>query len=94
LPHTIVPTIDLLDEVFPLVAAAYRRAEVADVRARINNAGDEYEDDPDDATSEILKLYETHNPKLYFARRGELARFLLAYEDLLPGYRRRFEKRS
>jgi hypothetical protein len=83
LPRRIVPTIDLLDEVFPLIAAAYRRADIAKAKARIYNAPEEYEDDPDEIEAEIFKLYGTHDLKLYFHSRAELARFLQAYEALL-----------
>jgi hypothetical protein len=84
LPRRIVPTIDLLDEVFPVIAAAYRRADIAKAEARIYNAPEEYEDDPDEIEVEIFKLYGSHDLKLYFHSRAELARFLQAYEALLP----------
>lgn len=84
LPRRIVPTMDLLDEVFPLVAASYRHAGIGTAHARISNAIEEYDDDPDDISGDILKLWGTHDLKLYFASRVELGLFLQAYEALLP----------
>jgi hypothetical protein len=80
----IVPTIELLDDVFPLIAAAYRYADIAKAEARIYNGLEEYEDDPDEIVEGILKLHGSHDLKLYFHSRAELARFLQAYEALLP----------
>ena len=83
LPRRIVPTIDLLDEVFPLIAASYRRAGIAKADARIYNALEEYDYDPDEVADEIFKLYGSHDLKLCFTSRAELELFLRAYEALL-----------
>jgi hypothetical protein len=58
-------------------------AEIAAVTARIYDSL-EYENDPDSILDEIFKLWGTHELKLSFAHRGELRRFLSAYEELLP----------
>ena len=69
---------------FPLIATAYRRADIANVAARIYNSPEEYDDDPDEIAGEIFKLHGSHDLKLYFHSRAELTRFLRAYEALLP----------
>jgi hypothetical protein len=58
----IVPTIESLDEVFPLIAAAYRYADIANAEARIYNGLEEYEDDPAEIVEEILGHVAERNP--------------------------------
>jgi hypothetical protein len=81
LPRRITPAIEILEEAFPQVAEACRRAGIATPVARIGIVLDEYEDEPDALTDEICRRSSSpFDLKLEFRDRGELARFLEAYE--------------
>jgi hypothetical protein len=83
LPRRITPTLEVLDEAFPSVAEACRRAGIMKPSARIGIALGEYEDEPDAVIDEICKLLGAFDLKLSFARGSELERFLQAHEALL-----------
>jgi hypothetical protein len=83
LPRRITPVNEILKEVFPPVADAYRRAGIATPVARIGIVIDEYEDEPDAIVDEICLQTQPFDLKLNFRDRGELARFLEAYEALV-----------
>jgi hypothetical protein len=83
LPNRIVPTIEILEEAFPRVAAAYRRAELANATARIGLVLDDYDDDLDAVLDEIVKRTGAFDLKLDFDKRADLDRFLQAYEASL-----------
>jgi hypothetical protein len=74
--------IDILDEVFPRVAEAYRRAGITAPKARIGVVIDEY-DEPDAVIDEICKLTDSFDLKLDFDNRADLARFRQAYEAVV-----------
>src|SRR4051812_22418065 len=80
LPRRITPVIEILDEAFPPVAEAYRRAGIATPVARIGIVIDEYEDEPDAIVDEICLQTQPFDLKLNFRDRGELTRFLQEYE--------------
>jgi hypothetical protein len=87
LARRITPVIDILGEVFPRVAEAYRRADIAEPVTRIGIALDEYEDEPDAIVDEICLQTRPFDLKLNFRHRDELARFLQEYEAVMksPG---------
>jgi hypothetical protein len=76
LPQRIAPTLEVLDEAFPRVARACRRAGIVEPEARIGVVLDEYEEEPDAVVDEICNMTGVNDLKLSFARRGELERFL------------------
>jgi hypothetical protein len=80
LPRRITPVIEILDETFPRVAAAYRRAGILAPVARIGIVLDDYEDDPDAIVDEICRQTSACDLKLDFRDRAALADFLRQYE--------------
>jgi hypothetical protein len=83
LPRRITPMIEILGEVFPPVALAYRRAGITAPVARIGIALEDYDDEPDALSDDICRRTSPDDLKLDFRDRGELARFLREYEALL-----------
>jgi hypothetical protein len=83
LPRRITPVMEILDEAFPRVAAAYRRAGITAPVARIGIALEDYDDEPDALSDDICRRTSPDDLKLDFRDRGELARFLREYEALL-----------
>ncbi len=75
--------IEVLDEAFPRVATACRRAGVAAPVARIGTALEEYEFEPDAVFDEIWRRTSIFDLKLDFRDRAALARFLQEYEALV-----------
>ncbi len=72
LPRRIRPMIDILDEAFPRVATACRRAGVASPVARIGTALEEYDFEPDAAFDEIWQRTSIFDLKLDFQDRAAL----------------------
>jgi hypothetical protein len=60
----VVSTIDILDEAFPRVAAACRRAGVGPPVARIGTAADQYDSEPDAVFDEIRRRTSIFDLKL------------------------------
>ncbi len=75
--------IEILDEAFPRVANAYRRAGIAAPVARIGTALEQYDDEPDAVFDEIWRRTSIFDLKLDFRDRAALARFLQEYEALV-----------
>jgi hypothetical protein len=80
LPRRFVPMIEALDDVFPSVAAAYRRIGITEPIARIGSALGEYEEEPDPVVRQICQLLGAYDLRLTFRGREELDCFLQAYE--------------
>ena len=83
LPRRFAPMIEVLGEVFPQVAVAYRRIGVTDPEARIGAALDEYESEPDAIVRQICSLTGVCDLRLTFRVRTDLERFLRAYAAVL-----------
>jgi hypothetical protein len=83
LPRRITPIIEILDEVFPPVALAYRRAGITAPVARVGIALEDYDDEPDALADEICRRTSPDDLKLDFRDRAALGRFLQEYEALL-----------
>jgi hypothetical protein len=84
LPERFVPMIEVLDEAFPRIAAAYRRSGIGEPDARIGAVLDEYESEPDAVVRQICRLSGVHDLRLIFRGHAELERFLQAHEALAP----------
>lgn len=82
LPRRFVPMIEVLDEVFPSIAAAYRQIGVTQPTVKIGSAPEEYEEESDAVVRQITSLVDNHDLRLTFRGRTELNRFLRAYEVL------------
>ncbi len=78
-PRRIRPMIEVLDEAFPRVATACRRAGVAAPVARIGAALEDYDFEPDSVFDEIWQRTSVFDLKLDFQDRAALARFLQEY---------------
>jgi hypothetical protein len=74
--------IEALEEVFPSVAAAYRRIGITEPIARIGSALEEYEEEPDAVVRQICQLLGAYDLRLTFRGCDELDCFLRAYEEL------------
>ncbi len=83
LPRRFAPMIEVLGELFPQVAVAYRRIGVTDPEARIGAALDEYESEPDAIVRRICSLTGVCDLRLTFRVRTDLESFLQVYEALL-----------
>jgi hypothetical protein len=83
LPHRFRPMMDILDEAFPRVAAACRRAGVGPPVARIGTAHEQYDSEPDAVFDEIRRRTSIFDLKLDFQDRAALARFLREYAALV-----------
>jgi hypothetical protein len=82
LPRRFVTMIEVLDEAFPRIAAAYRRSGIGEPDARIGADLDEYENEPDAVVRQICKLTGIYDLRLTFRGQAELECFLQAYEEL------------
>jgi hypothetical protein len=83
LPQRFRPMIDILDEAFPRVAAAYRRAGAGPPVARIGAAPGQYDSEPHAVSDEIRRRTSIFDLKLDFEDPATLARFLQEYETLV-----------
>jgi hypothetical protein len=84
LPRRFVPMIEVLEEAFPRIAAAYRRSGIGEPDARIGADLDEYENEPDAVVRQICKLSGVHDLRLTFRLQAELECFLQAHDALAP----------
>jgi hypothetical protein len=84
LPRRFVPMIEVLEEAFPSIAAAYRQIGVTEPETHIGSALEEYEAEPDAVVRQICKLSGIHDLRLTFRGHAELECFLQAHEALAP----------